>query len=69
MAAKCEALGVGERRRRGREMLLTLAEGWRASVLRGEEAARFREVLNWRVHHCCGLSAFAVDNPSCLRNV
>ena len=70
VAAKREALGVverrtqgvAERRTRGGEMLLTLAEGRRASALRGEEAARFREVLNWRVHHCCGRSAFAVHN-------
>ena len=33
-----------ERRTRGGEMLPTLAGGWRASALRGEEAGRFREV-------------------------
>ena len=33
-----------ERRTRGGEMLPTLAVGWRASLLRGEEAGCFREV-------------------------
>ena len=36
--------GGAERRTRGREMLPTLVVGWQASVLRGEEAGRFREV-------------------------
>ena len=34
--------GGAERRTRGREMLPTLAVGWRASVVRGDEAGRFR---------------------------
>ena len=33
-----------ERRTRGGEMLPTLAVGWRASALGGEEGGRFREV-------------------------
>ena len=36
--------GGAEREARGGEMLPTLAVGWRASALRGEEAGRFREV-------------------------
>ena len=36
--------GCGEREARGGEMLPTLAVGWRASALRGEEAGCFREV-------------------------
>ena len=50
--------GDVERRTRGGDMLPTLVVGWRASVLRGEEAGRFREVAG----RCCGRSAFAVDN-------
>ena len=38
--------GVGaERRKRDREMLPTVAVGWRALPLRDEEAGRFREVV------------------------
>ena len=33
-----------ERRTRGGQMLSTLVVGWRDSVVRGEEAARLREV-------------------------
>ena len=44
-----------ERRKQGGEMLLTLAGGWRASVLRGEEVGRFREVA--------GMSIVAAGGP------
>ena len=38
--------GVGaEHRKRGREMLPTVALGWQALALRGEKAGRFREVV------------------------
>ena len=46
MGAEREARGVAEGRTRGGEMLLTVAVGWRASALRGEEAGRFREVAS-----------------------
>ena len=49
--AKRRTRSVAERRTRGGEMLPTLAIGWRASALRGEEAGRFREVA--------GVSIFA----------
>ena len=39
----------------GGEMLPTLAGGWRASALRGEEAGRFREVA--------GVSIVAAGGP------
>ena len=39
------ARGVAERRMRGREMLLKLEVGWRASAVRGEEAGCFHEVV------------------------
>ena len=42
-------------------MLPTLAVDWRASELRGEEVGCFPR-SSWRVHRCCGRSAFAVDN-------
>ena len=44
-----------ERRMRGGKMLPTLAVGWRASALRGEEAGHFREVA--------GMSIVAVGAP------
>ena len=44
-----------ERRTRGGEMLPTLAVGWRASALSGEEAGRFREVA--------GVSIAAAGGP------
>ena len=44
-----------ERRTRGGEMLQTLAGGWRASSLRGEEAGHFREVA--------GVSIIAAGGP------
>ena len=47
VGAECEA--------RGGEMLPTLAVGWRASALRGEEAGRFREVA--------GVSIVATGGP------
>ena len=51
----CEG-GLGaERRTRGGEILLTLAGGWRASALRGEEAGRFRKVA--------GVSIVAAGGP------
>ena len=53
--------GGGGSRVRGGEMLPTLAVGWRASALKGEEAGRFREVRSWCVHRWCGQSVFAVD--------
>ena len=43
-SAKREARDIAERRTRGGEMLPMLEVGWRASALRGEEAAPFREV-------------------------
>ena len=46
-----------ERRTRGREMLPTLAVGWRASAARGDEAGR----SSWRVYRRSGQSAFRVD--------
>ena len=48
------AMGV-ERKVRNGEMLPTIAVGWRASALRGEEAGRFREVA--------GLSIVAAGGP------
>ena len=45
-----------KRRTRGGEMLPTLAGGWQASALRGEEAGRFREVA--------GVSIVAAGGPS-----
>ena len=44
-------------------MLLTLAVGWRALALRGIEGkgSRVLPQSSWRVHRCCGRSAFAVD--------
>ena len=45
----------GGRRARGGEMLPTLAVGWRASALRGEEAGRFCEAA--------GVSIVAVGGP------
>ena len=42
---------------RGGEMLPTLAGGWRASALRGEEAGRFREVA--------GVSIVAAGDSLC----
>ena len=44
-----------KRRTRGGEMLPTLAGGWRASALRGEEAGHFREVA--------GVSIVAAGGP------
>ena len=66
MGAECEARGIAEnrtrgfaeRRMRGGEMLPTLAVGWRASSVRGEEVRS-----SWRVHHCCGRST--VDTINC----
>ena len=55
MGAEREARGVAERRTRGGEMLPTLAGGWRASALRGEEAGRFPKVA--------GLSIVAAGGP------
>ena len=55
VGAECEARGVAERRTRGGEMLPTLAVGWRASELRGEEAGRFRKVA--------GVSIVAAGGP------
>ena len=50
-----------ERRTRGGEMLPTLAVGWRASALSGEEAGRFREVAGVSMV-AAGGPRFAVDN-------
>ena len=36
----------GKRRMQGREMLPTLAVGWQASVVRGEEVGHFRKVAS-----------------------
>ena len=47
-----------KRRTRGGDMLPTLAGGWRASALRGEEAGRFREVA--------GVSIVAAGGPRSL---
>jgi len=44
-----------ERRARGGKMLPTLAVGWRASTVRGEEAGRFRKVV--------GVSIVVVGSP------
>ena len=55
VGAEHEVRGVAKRRTRGGEMLPTLAGGWRASVLRGEEAGRFREVA--------GVSIVAAGGP------
>ena len=59
MGGEREARGVVERRTRGGEMLLMLAGVWRASVLRGEEAGRFREVA--------GVSIVAAGGPRSRR--
>ena len=55
MGAECEVRGVAERRTRGGETLPTLAGGWRASALQGEEAGRFRKVA--------GVSIVAAGGP------
>ena len=55
MGAEREARGVTECRTRGGEMLPTLAGGWRASALRGEEAGPFCEVA--------GVSIVAAGGP------
>ena len=47
--------GCGEYEAQGGEMLLTLAVGWRASALRGEEVGRFCEVA--------GVSIVAAGGP------
>ena len=47
--------GGGERRTRGGEMLPTLAVGWRASGLRGEQAGHF--------HEAAGVSIVAAGSP------
>ena len=62
----------GERRTRGREMLLTLAVGWRASALRGGEAGRFRKVAGVSIVlqavHIHGRQ-FNSRQPSCLNKL
>jgi len=55
--AERKARGVAERRTRGGEMIPTLAIGWRASAVRGKEAWPPPR-SSWRVHRCCGRSAF-----------
>ena len=42
----------------------TLAVNCRASVVRGEEAGRFRYRSSWHVHHCCGCLRSAVDTSN-----
>ena len=49
------ARGVAGRRTRGREMLPTLAVGWRASALRAEEAGRVRKVAGVSIVAAGGL--------------
>ena len=48
-------MGGGERRTRGGEILPTLAVGWRASGLRGEQAGHF--------HEAAGVSIVAAGSP------
>ena len=51
-----------DREARGGKMLPTLAVGWRASALRGEEAGRFREVTGVSIVAAGGVDNLTVDS-------
>ena len=52
MGVKCEVRGIEMHRTRGREMLQTLAVGWRVSTVRGKEAGRFRKEVGVSICRC-----------------
>ena len=56
-----KARGIAEHRMGGGEMLLTLAVGWRASAVRGEEAGHFRKVV--------GVSIIVVGSPCSVTDI
>ena len=58
---KHEAWGVTERRMWGREMLPTLAVRLASFSVEGRGSRVFSRG-SWRVHRCCGRSAFTVDS-------